>query len=177
MASDGPMPQHVIDRIQAATPAPEKQEVYELPQWVKTALVQRAVGDMTYEEAAKPYGRQGKTLANYGRSPAAAKWMMSLQAFLDDPVAMARAILSASALSITADRLMIYEMAKETNIELADKIARDLQDRMGIVAQRSKDDMSGMVINVTLPGGSSLTPIRIESGHKLVQDADFEVEK
>lgn len=166
MASDRPLPPEVLARMNAATPAREKQEPHELPQWAKTALVMRAVEDLTFEEAAKRFNRTAKTLGAYGQSPAAEKWLGSLSAFLADPVAMARAILGANALSITLDRFMMYEAAKETNIELADKIARDLQDRMGIVAKKVEAGAISVKINL---GGTSMEIPVIEAEYEVVE--------
>lgn len=133
-------------------PARQKQEVAELPQWVKTALVRRAVEDLSWNDAAEECGRKGATLQEYGHSPAAEKWLSGLAEFLDDPMAMAKAILSASVLNITLDRYVLYEKAKALDIGLADKIARDLQDRGGLVAP--KGDTGAIVVKVQVAGGA-----------------------
>lgn len=137
----------------SAIPAEEKQEVSELPQWVKTALVRRAVEDLSWDEAAKECGRTGATLAKYGRSPAAGKWLDGLADFLSDPTAMAKAILAGSALNITLDRFVLYEKAKALDIGLADKIAKDLQALGGIVVP--KNDTGAIVVRVQVAGGSA----------------------
>lgn len=169
MVSEGPLPAYALERMRAATRPEAKEDISELPQWVKISLVQRVIGDLTYDEAAKPYGRKGASLADYGRSPAAKAWLAGLTPFLDDPIAMARAILAGSALSITADRLMIYEMAKETNIELADKIARDLQDRMGIVAKKQEAGAISVKINL---GGTTLEIPSVEAEWEMIEDGE-----
>lgn len=161
------MPQAVLDKLKASPRPEDKQEPWELPNWAKTALVMRAVEDLSYEAAAKRFNRGEKTLAAYSRSPAGGKWLAQLIPFLNDPVAMARAVLASSALNITLDRFMLYEAAKETNIELADKIARDLQDRQGIVAK--KQEAGAISVKISL-GGTTLDIPAIDAEWELLEE-------
>src|SRR5690606_15181436 len=57
------------------TPPEKKQEVSELPRWVKTALVLREVDGLTYREAAARFNKAPSTLSDYARSPAAKTWI------------------------------------------------------------------------------------------------------
>lgn len=135
-------------------PANKKEEISDLPRWVKTALVMKAVDGMSYNEAAERVGRKGGTLSDYAQSPAAKKWLDSLSAFLDDPVALAKAYLSANALSVTLERLAFLEAAVAAgDYREGDKIARDLQDRMGIIAKKAE---AGGAINIRLSLGGAL---------------------
>ena len=131
-----------------------KEEISDLPRWVKTALVMQAVDGLSYNEAAERVGKAGSTLASYAKSPAAKKWLASLATFLEDPVAMAKAYLSANALSVTLERLAFLEAAVAAgDYREGDKIARDLQDRMGIIAKKAE---AGGAINIRLSLGGAL---------------------
>ena len=141
------------------TPPHQKQEIHELPRWVKTALVARAVDGLTYKEAAAKVGKAASTLESYARSPAASKWLEGLEVFLDDPVAMAKAMLSASALSITLERFSFLEAAVAAgDYKEGDKIARDLQDRMGIVPKRNSEG-GAIQVKINLGGGNLEAPM------------------
>ena len=129
-------------------------EIEQLPRWAKTALVMRAVDGLSYNEAAERVGKSGASLERYARSPAADKWLAGLTPFLDDPIAMAKAYLSANALSITLERLAFLEAAVAAgDYREGDKIARDLQDRVGIIAKRAE---AGGAINIRLSLGGAL---------------------
>lgn len=163
--TDEPMPPAVIERFKQLPGPREKQEVHELPQWVKLALVKREVEDLSYKDAAEAFGRTEKTLQKYGQSPAAEKWLADLQDFLNDPLAMAKAILQASSLAVTLDRFVIYEQAKKSDLPLADKIAKDLQDRMGLGVKKSSEGAIQVKINL---GGTSLEMPAIEAEYEVV---------
>lgn len=136
----------------SSVPAKERQEIHELPRWAKTALVMKAVDGLSYKEAAARVGKKGKTLSDYARSPAAEKWLASLQEMLEDPVAMAKAYMSANALSITLERFAFLEAAVAAgDYKEGDKILRDLQDRVGIMAK--KQETGGINIKLTVGGG------------------------
>lgn len=143
-----------------AIPAHRKTEIHQLPRWVKTALVLWAVDGMTYKEAAAKHGKTGSTLANYAKSPAAKEWLASLSDFLDDPVAMAKAYLGANAMSVTLQRFLFLEAAVDAgDYKEGDKIAKDLQDRMGVMPKKVSEGPSGMKITVNLGGGSMESPV------------------
>lgn len=126
----------------------EREEVSDLPRWVKTALVLQAVDGLTYKDAAARFNRTGNTLASYARSPAAEKWLRSLTEFIEDPVAMAKAYLSANALSVTLERFIFLQAAIDAgDYKVGDQIARDLQDRMGVVAKKANDGAISVKIN------------------------------
>jgi len=141
-------------------PARERQEVHEMPHWVKLALIKRQLEGLTYKEAAQAFGKKDeKNLGEYGRSPAAEKWLSQLQPFLEDPIEMAKALLNASAAGVTVDRFVFLELAKASGDYInGDKIAKDLQDRMGIVAK--KHDQGGAIqVKIHLGGGSLDAPV------------------
>lgn len=156
--TDEPMPPALIERFQSLPGPREKQEIHELPQWVKLALVKRATEDLSYKDAAAVFGKGEKTLQKYGQSPAAAKWLEPLQEFLSDPIAMSRAILQASSLNITLDRLMALQTAKDAgDYKTVDKIAADLQDRVGIVAK--KHDANAIQVKINFGGANFDAPV------------------
>ncbi len=136
-----------------AVQAKDRENISDLPRWVKTALVMKVVDGATYKEAAGRFGKTGRTLSEYAKSPAAKKWIEELLEFVEDPIAMAKAYLSANALSITLERFVFLEAAMAAgDYKEGDRIARDLQDRMGIVAKKEKD---AGAIKLTLNLGSA----------------------
>lgn len=148
-----PLPQSVIERFKELPGPREKQDPLELPQWVRLALVRRVVEDLSYKDAAALFNRNEKTLQKYAQSPAAAKWIEPLLDFIQDPIAMARALLAGNALNVTIDRLMFLEAAKAAgDFAMGDKIARDLQDRMGIVAKKTEGGALSVKINLGSTG-------------------------
>jgi hypothetical protein len=160
----------VWKRLEAygSTPADEREDVKDLPRWVKTALIFKAVDGMTWKDAAGRFGRSGRTLAMYARSPGARKWMASLEAFLEDPVAMAKAYLSANALSVTLERFVFLQAAVDAgDYKEGDKIARDIQDRMGLGVKKA----DGGAINVKIQfGGASLEGPVVEAEWESVEE-------
>jgi hypothetical protein len=154
-----PMPKEVIAKFEALPEAKHKQDPSELPQWVKLALVRRAVEDLSYKEAAALFNKRGETLRKYAQSPAAHKWLEPVFDLIKDPVAMARALLAGNALHVTIDRMMFLESAKATGDYVAgDKIARDLQDRMGLVAKKANENQ-GMSIKINFGGAGFDAPV------------------
>jgi hypothetical protein len=139
-------------------PPREKEKITDLPRWVKTALIMKEVDGMNYTEAAKRFSKAGSTLAEYGKSPAAKEWISHLAEFVEDPLAMAKAYLSANALSVSLDRLVFLQAAIDAgDYREGDKIARDLQDRMGIVAK--KQDAGAISVKIQLGGSTLESPI------------------
>lgn len=154
-----PMPESLIQRFNELPEAKDKQEPHELPQWVKLALVRRAVEDLSYKDAAALFNKKGDTLRKYAQSPAAHKWLEPVFELIKDPVAMARALLAGNALHVTIDRMMFLETAKATGDYVAgDKIARDLQDRMGLVAKKASENQ-GMSIKINFGGAGFDAPV------------------
>lgn len=154
------LPEDVKKRLAKyeSTPPHQKENVSDLPRWVKTALVLHAVDGLSYNEAAKRFNKAGSTLANYKKSPAADKWLASLVDFIEDPVAMAKAYLSANALSVTLERFIFLQAAIDAgDYATGDKIARDLQDRMGIIAKKSGGD-GALSVNIKLASSSVEVP-------------------
>ena len=140
-------------------PPDKKEKVTDLPRWVKTALVMREVDGLTWNEAAARFNKTGNTLSKYGRSPAAHIWIEHLTEFVEDPVAMAKAYLSANALSVTLDRLAFLQAAIEAgDYSTGDKIAKDLQDRMGITAKKAGSD-GAISVNVSFGGANFEAPV------------------
>ena len=154
--------------------APNKrEEPSDLPRWVKTALVFRAVDGLTYKEAAARLGKSPQSLGNYGKSPAAKKWLASLLEFIDDPVEMAKAYLRGNALSITLDRVLFLEAAKAAgDYKAGDAIAKDIQEKLGITAPKAKNE-GPAVLNITIGSGSIEIPT-IEAEWTEVKDGEDE---
>lgn len=155
------------------TPANKKQHPDELPTWVKRALVYNIVNACTNKEAAEAFGKAQSTFENYKRSPAAKAYVEGLADFMDDPVEVAKAMLKGNALAISLDRLMMLEQAKEVgDYKTADKIAADLQSRIGLAPQRNKADGPTTVV-LKLPGGTSVGELEmpsVEAEWEMVQD-------
>jgi len=147
----------------------DKEDPEDLPRWVKTALVVRAIEDLSYKTAAEQIGRNPSTLSKYARSPAAEKWLGSLFEFLDDPVEMAKAYLRGNALSITLDRVLFLEAAKAAgDYKAGDAIAKDIQEKLGIMAPKTKTE-GPAVLNITIGSGSVEIPM-IEAEWTEVKD-------
>lgn len=161
-----------LEKYESVSPQ-EREEISDLPRWVKTALVLQAVDGLTHKDAAARFNRTGKTLAKYASSPAAKKWLGSLTEFIEDPVAMAKAYLSANALSVTLERFIFLQAAIDAgDYKVGDQIARDLQDRMGVVAKREKQETSTIILNL----GSASLEIPLGHSEAVIQEGDFEIE-
>lgn len=158
-------------------PREDRTELSDLPGWAKAALVYKYLYDVSYADAIKAVGvkRSERTLENYRKTPAGKKLREMIERFKDDPVQMAAAFLRANAMGVMVDRIAFLEMAKASgNFVEADKIARDLQDRVPELAkkQASKGGTGSMTLQINLPGGAKLDPIMIDSSHQLVGDTD-----
>jgi hypothetical protein len=151
--------------LRQGVPPREREDVKDLPRWVKSALVYKEVYGESYNEASQRFKHAGKTLENYAQSPAGKKWREGLQRFADDPIQLAEAMIRGNALNITLDRMAFLEMAKEAgDFAEADKIARDLQDRIPELAKKSgQKQTGGMTIHLTLPGGIDLNAVVAQS--------------
>jgi hypothetical protein len=163
--------------LRGGTPPREREEPSDLPRWVKSALVFKEVYGETYKEAAERFKKTGNTLAQYGQSPAGHKWREQLTRFADDPIALAEAMLKGNALNITLDRIMFLEGLKEAgDFVEADKIARDLQDRIPELAKKTpKLGLSGGILQIVLPAGAGMEPLMVATEHKLIEEAEFTV--
>jgi len=149
----------------------EKENVEDLPRWVKTALVYKALDGMSFKDAAERVNRNASTLSKYSRSPAAHKWLENLAEFLDDPVEMAKAYMRANALSITLDRISFLEAAITAgDYKAGDAIAKDIQEKLGIVSPKTKTDVAP-VLNITIGGGNVEIPA-IEAEWTEVKDEE-----
>ena len=140
----------------------EKENVEDLPRWVKTALVFRAIEGSSWKESAERFNRNPTTLSNYGQSPAAKKWLTELLSFIDDPVEMAKAYMRANALSITIDRIAFLEAAISAgDYKAGDAIAKDIQEKLGIVSPKTKTE-SAPVLNITIGSNVEIPAIEAE---------------
>ncbi len=149
-----------------------KENIEDLPRWVKTALVFKAVEGASWKEAADRFNRRGDTLSKYGQSPAAKKWLVDLNEFADDPVEMARAFMRANALSITLERIANLDAAISAgDYKAADAIAKDIQEKLGIVSPKTKTDVAP-VLNITI--GSNIEIPTIEADWTEVKDEEDE---
>jgi len=152
-----------------SVPPRSKADPKDLPRWVKTALVYWALDGLSYSDAAKRFKHSPKTLSEYAKSPAAKQWLSTLHEFLEDPVQMAKAILAANAHSITLERFAFLQAAIEAgDYKTGDAIARDLQDRVGIVAKRQQTDAPA-VIKIQF-GGSDLSAPVVEAEWESVEN-------
>lgn len=146
----------------------EKTEISELPRWVKTAFVMKDVDGLTYKDVAERFGRSPKTLSKYASSPAAQKWRARIQEWADDPINVAEAYMKGNALSVTLDRIAFLEMAIQAgDYKEGDKIARDIQDRIGLTRKKSADD-STPSLTIVLPGGAE--PQMIEAEYEVLEE-------
>lgn len=158
--------------LKPGTPPREREDVKDLPRWVKSALVFKEVYGESYNEAAERFKHKGNTLAQYSQSPAGKKWREQLTRFTDDPIAMAEAVLRGNALNVMLDRMAFLEMARDAgDFAEADKIARDLQDRIPELAKKTapKLGLAGGVLQIVLPGGASTEPLMVQTGYKLIE--------
>lgn len=148
----------------------ERENVEDLPRWVKTALIMRAVDGCTYKEAAAKVGKSAASLARYAKSNAAQKWLDALEPFLSDPIAMARAYMGANALSITLERFAFLEAAIAAgDYKTGDAIAKDLQDRVGLIQKKSEG--SGVVkVQIQLGGVGGLEAPVVDADWSEVDD-------
>jgi hypothetical protein len=163
--------------LQQGTPPNKREEPTDLPRWVKSALVFKEVYGESYNESAERFKRTGATLSQYAGSPAGKKWREQLTRFADDPIALAEAMLKGNALNITLDRIMFLEGLKEAgDFVEADKIARDLQDRIPELAKKTpKLGLSGGILQIVLPAGAGMEPLMVATEHKLIEEAEFTV--
>jgi hypothetical protein len=70
------------------------------------------------------------------------------------------------------DRIAFLEGLKEAgDFVEADKIARDLQDRIPELAKKTapKLGLAGGVLQIVLPGGASTEPLMVQTGYKLIE--------
>lgn len=149
------------------------EEVSALPVWAKMALARRALAGFSLRQAAKQSGKSHENLRKYAQSPAAKEWEATLRDLAEDPMRVADLMLKEAAAEVTADRFLIFEAAKDLgDWKLADTIAKDLQDRMGIVAKRSSEDQK-IELRISL-GGVPLDVPSIEAEYEIVGDAGDE---
>lgn len=157
-------------------PAIAKENVSDLPRWVKTALAYCEIFGDTYEEAAKRAGRTGKTLGNYASSPAGQKWRAALNGISDNPVQLAETLIKSQTFDMSLEYLQVYEAAKAANDYKEQRlIIMDWLNRGGV--ERSggaslSDFKPTIVVNVTGGIGSSIDVEMSESEHTRVLDAE-----
>ena len=167
--SDQKLPAEVIARFKNTTPANEKQEISEIPQWAKIALALHHVGGLTQEESAKRFKKARGTLFSYNASPAGKKWKANLLEIAGDPREVARLILRSSISGVAFQYLAAYEGA----IEMGDyaevgRMSRDLLDREDIIGKsKSKQAGSPPTINITLFGGTE--PVVLEHEAEMLE--------
>jgi len=150
-----------------------RENVEDLPRWVKTALVFRALEGSSWKEAAERLGRRPDTLSKYGQSPAAKKWLGDLLEFIDDPIELAKAYMRANALSITLERIAFLEAAISAgDYKAGDAIAKDIQEKLGIVSPKTKMDVAP-VLNITI-GGAIEVPTIDATWEEVKDDEDEE---
>ena len=150
----------------------DREHARDLPRWVKTALVHKAILGSTLKEAAERCNRRPSTLAKYAKSPAAKEWLEDLEDFKDDPIELAKAFLRGNALSVTVDRVICLDAAIAAgDYKAADAIAKDIQEKLGIVSPKTKTDVAP-VLNITI--GSNVEIPAIEAEWTEVKDEESE---
>ena len=151
----------------------ERERVEDLPRWVKTALTMKAVLGGTWKDAAERCGKKPDTLRQYAKSPAAKEWLGDLEGFLEDPVELAKAFLRGNALSVTVDRVVCLDQAIAAgDYKAADAIAKDIQEKLGIVSPKTKAE-GPAVLNITIGSGAVEVPA-IEATWEEVKDEEDE---
>jgi hypothetical protein len=163
-----------------AVPKGKKQDIRELPRWVRMALVEYETLGMTYKECAKKFMKGESTLRGYGSSPAGKTWRAQIREMANDPVKMAEATIRSSIAGVTLDYLLAYQNAIDRNdYKEVGVMSRDLLDRVGVTKkERNKGDGGGKhTIVINLGGGVSLEKELIETSYEEpdVQDADYEI--
>ena len=161
----------------------DRKELSDIPGWARVAIVYKELFDVSMKDTLEllRIDRAVSTFSQYRKSPAGKKLRKQIERFKEDPVAMAETLLRSSAMQITVDRLLFLEAAKASgNYKEADRIARDLQDRVPELAKKTggaQAAQSGMVIQVQFSGSEkNLEPIRVTSSHSPVEEAEYEIE-
>jgi hypothetical protein len=165
------MPQDVIEKFQAMTPAQDKKEIADLPQWVKIGMGMQYIGGLTAKEAATRCNRAPDTLRSYWKSPAGKKWRDQLKEIASDPKEVAGLILRSSISGVAISYLAAFEQAMEAGdyAEVA-RMSRDLLDREDIIGvAKSKQAQVAPQINITLWG--SPEPVVVEE----IPEADIDI--
>jgi hypothetical protein len=151
----------------------DRTEPHHLPTWAKLALIKHELFGMSWKDAAEEFGKTASTLKKYGLSPIGQSIRKEVREFRDDPIEVAKALLASNAVSVTLDRMTFLEWAKKAGDYAAgDRIAADLQDRMGITKKNQKAEIGGMTIHLTLPSGSAMEPIMVQTEHKEVDEIE-----
>jgi hypothetical protein len=163
------MPPEVIERFRNLTPSHEKEEISELPQWVKIAMGMQYVGGLTAKEAAQRSGKATDTLRSYWKSPAGKKWRDQLKEIANDPKEVAKLVLRSSISGVAIGYLAAYEQAIESgDYAEVGRMSRDLLDREDIIGvAKSKQATTTPVVNITLYG--SPEPIMVEAEAEVLE--------
>lgn len=163
----------------------EKQEISDLPRWVRLCLVEYETLGLTYGEVAKKYNRARSTLEKYGASPAGKKWRKQVKDVSNDPVKMAEATIRSSIANVTLEYLLAYQNAIDrADYKEVGVMSRDLLDRVGVTKKDRKSGSGGgkNTIVINLGGGVSLEKELIETSYEsddededyVIVDADVE---
>lgn len=146
-----------------------KEHVRDLPKWARIALAERALHDLTYDEAAQAHKRSGDILRQYGASPAGKAWVAQIEKVSEDPVALADSLIRASALGVTMDVLWALEVAREKQDHVAvGTIGRDLMDRIPELAKKGGAQVALGATQITIQLGGDmgvLEPAEVETVH------------
>jgi hypothetical protein len=168
--------QESLARLKTLTPRNKRDTLPELPGWVKAVLTYKHLYDIPPAEALKALNikRAPSTLEKYAKSPAARKLRGMIRELSNDPVAMAELFLRSSAMAVTVDRLAFLEMAKAVgDYAEADRIARDMQDRIPELTKKQPKQQQAQQIVINLAAKS----LDIPHGDSIaIQEGDFEVE-
>jgi len=163
------MSPEAIERLQNLTPSREKEEISELPQWVKVAMGMQYIGGLTAREAATRSNKSYDTLRDYWKSKAGKKWRDQLKEIAEDPKEVAKLVLRSSISGVAIGYLAAYEQAIESgDYAEVGRMSRDLLDREDISGvAKSKQAVTTPVVNITLYG--SPEPIMVEAEAEVLE--------
>lgn len=141
----------------------ERVNASDLPQWVKLALADCVMYDLTFAQAAKRYKRKPGTLYAFTKTPAAKSWLTEIRKHVNDPEAMAQAILRGAIVGVTKGYLWAYDAAKAAeDYQQVAAMSKDMFDRFGVRKGGATPSKDGTKVVINL-GSITLTPPMVET--------------
>lgn len=164
-------------------PMEERTSPSDVPRWVKMAFTKIEVLGHTYKEAAKEFGRTGRTLEKYARAPIIREWRDQLREFANDPVAMGTAVIRGSVLEAALDQIWAIETAKASNDYKEVRLGtKDILATHNVIKPASSSARADgkLTISVNLGGAlASLEPpqatAEVEYSEVITDTADYEI--
>jgi hypothetical protein len=180
-AKGPPMPQALKDKLKSPKYSNELREnIADLPSWVKVACVKYELMGLTWREAAEEMNKKDGTLRKYAKSPAVKKWREEVRKSIDDPRFLADVILRASEMEASLDYLWALDKAKQVGDYKEVRLAtKDLLASAGILklsSQHANEPGANIItINLQLPPGlKQLEAPTIESDFSVIEVTDIE---